>query len=76
MKLQSIRFDKKQYSFKEAKEHAKKLGLKVGVKPNPQYKNYHAFRQLQPREFIKGSFRTEKKRGGILLIIGKLKNKK
>ncbi len=76
MELQSIRFDKKIWTKKQATEKVKKLGLKVSVRPNPQYKNYHSFRQIQPGKFFKTSFRTEKKRGGIILIVGKLKKNK
>ena len=76
MVLQSIRFNKKNWSKKDATENVKKQKLKVSVKPNPQYKNFHAFRQIQPNKFDKNSFRTEKKNNGIILIFGKLKNKK
>lgn len=73
MDVQSIRFDKKLFTKKQAQEKAKKLGYKIYIQPNPQYENFHAFRQIQPEKFIKSSFRTKKLKGGILLILGKLK---
>ena len=70
--VQSVRINKK-ISKKEADEKVKKMGYKIGVKPNPQYKNFHSYRQIQPEKFKKGSFRVKKK-GDMLLILGELKN--
>lgn len=70
--VQSVRINKK-ISKKEANEKVKKMGYKLGVKPNPQYKNYHSYRQIQPDKFKKNSFRV-KKQGDMLLILGELKN--
>ena len=71
MEVQSIRVSKK-VSKKEADEIVKKLGYKINVKPNPQYKNFHSYRQIQPEKFKKGSFRV-KKQGDLLFILGQLK---
>lgn len=73
--VQSIRFSKDKYkTLNEAKKEAKKRGYKISVKPNPQYLNYYAFRQIQPSLFIKDSFRVKKiDNGAVLLILGKLK---
>ena len=54
--IQSVRFKKSKYTYDEAKEAAKNMGFKTSVKPNPQYKNWHAFRQIQPSKFDKNSF--------------------
>lgn len=77
MEVQSIRVSKK-VSKKEADEIVKKLGYKINVKPNPQYKNFHSYRQIQPKEFIKDSFRmkTLKRRGQtklIMVVLGRRK---
>ena len=77
MEVQSIRINKL-ISKKEADEIVKKLGFKTNVKPNPQYKNYHSYRQIQPKEFKKDSFRmkTLKRRGKqtlIMAVIGRRK---
>ena len=71
MEVQSIRVSKK-VSKKEADEIVKKLGYKINVKPNPQYKNFHSYRQIQPEKFKKGSFRV-KKQGDLLFILGQHK---
>lgn len=45
---------------------------------NPQYKNYWSFRQRNPKDFIKSTFRTKMimKKPEIYLIMGKLDEKK
>jgi hypothetical protein len=70
MEVQAIRVNKL-ISKKEADLMVKKLGFKTNIKPNPQYKNYHSYRQIQPKEFIKDSFRmkTLKRRGQTKLIM-------
>lgn len=74
MEVQTIRVAKT-VSKKEATEIVKKLGYKTNIKPNPQYLNFHSFRQIQPNKFIKDSFKYKelKKNPKIFLIIGKLK---
>jgi len=69
--IQSVRVNKK-FTKKQADEKIKKLGFKTNVKPNPQYKNFHSYRQIQPEKFKKGSFRV-KKQGDLLFILGQLK---
>ena len=70
MEVQSIRINKL-ISKKEADKIVKNLGFKTNVKPNPQYKNFHSYRQIQPKEFIKDSFRvkTLKRKGQTKLIM-------
>lgn len=71
LSIQSIRFNKKQYTLQEAKTTAKESGFKVNVKPNPQYKNWHSFRQRQPSAYDTSSFRIVKPNPDIILVIGK-----
>ena len=73
MEVQSIRINKL-ISKKEADKIVKKLGFKTNIKPNPQYKNYHSYRQIQPKEFKKDSFRvkTLKRKGKSKLIMAVL----
>jgi hypothetical protein len=77
MEIQAIRISKI-IPKKEADEMVRQMGFKTNVKPNPQYKNYHSYRQIQPKEFIKDSFRmkTLKKRGKqtvIMAVMGRRK---
>lgn len=72
MEVQTIRISR-DIPKKEADAIVKKMGLKLGVKPNPQYKNYHSYRQIQPEKFIKSSFRVKLIKKGIFMIVGKLK---
>jgi len=77
MEIQAIRINKI-IPKKEADEMVRQMGFKTNVKPNPQYKNYHSYRQIQPKEFIKDSFRmkTLKKRGKqnqIMAVMGRRK---
>ena len=74
MDVQSIRVAKTVTQL-QAKQIVKKLGFKVSVKPNPQYANYHSFRQKQPNAFVKNSFRIKfiKSNPKIMLVVGKLK---
>ena len=72
--VQAIRLSKKKYKTqKEAKEQALKMNYKVSIKPNPQYKNYWSFRQIQPNKFNQDSFRYKVINPNISLIVGKLK---
>jgi len=75
MDVQSIRFEKKHFNKKEAEIKAKSLNYKTNIKPNPQYKNWIAYRQIQPELFEPKSYRTKKISKGIMLILGKLKKK-
>ncbi len=74
LSVQSVRISKK-ISKERADEMVRKMGFKA-TKPdpikNPQYKNYHSYRQLQPAKFVPKSFRV-KKQGDTLLILGFLK---
>jgi len=69
--VQSIRFNKAKYTLQEAKAKAKELKYKVNVKPNPQYKNFHSFRQRQPSVYDTSTFRIIKPNPDIILVIGK-----
>ncbi len=73
--IQSVRVAKSAYTLKEAQARVEKMGFKLGVRPNPQYKNWRAFRQLQPEKFKPNSFRTKIINKHIHLIIGDLKSK-
>lgn len=72
MEVQTIRVTKT-IPKKEADAIVKKMGFKLNVKPNPQYKNFHSYRQMQPERFIKSSFRVKPIKKGIYMIVGKLK---
>lgn len=75
MNVQTIRVEKS-VSKKVADAMVKKLGYKVkGVSPNPQYKNFHSYRQIQPNKFIQKSFRVKVINNSpkVFIIIGKLK---
>ena len=50
------------------------MGYKVTpISPNnPQYKNYHSYRQRDPKLFRKGSFRMKKINPNVLLVLGSL----
>jgi len=77
MNVQSVRVSK-MVSKTEANNIVKKLGYKVsGISPNPQYKNFHSYRQRQPSEFLKNSFRMKsiKENPKVFLVLGKLKKK-
>lgn len=73
MEVQTIRVSKS-VPKKEADMIVKKMGFKLNVKPNPQYKNFHSYRQIQPERFIKSSFRVKPIKKGIYMIVGKLKS--
>ncbi len=70
--VQSVRISKR-LSKKEADQVAKKMKIKLNVKPNPQYKNFHAYRQIQPEKFKKGSYRMKKLNKDVMLVLGELK---
>ena len=72
--LQSIRFNKTEWTKVKAIDWLRKNNFKTSVKPNPQYKNYIAFRQVQPEKFYKDSFRTKKLKNGIMMIVGNRKS--
>ena len=65
-----------------SREKASKIVKELGYKPtkagpnNPQYLNFHSFRQRNPDNFIKSTFRTKiiKKNPRVYMILGKLKN--
>ena len=78
MEIQAIRINKI-VPKDQADKMVKDLGFKTNVKPNPQYKNFHSYRQIQPKEFKKDSFRVKvlKKRGNktlIMAVMGRRKN--
>lgn len=73
--VQSVRFRKSKFNFIEAKKLAKDMGFKVGIKPNPQYLNWIAFRQIQPNKFEPNSFRVKIVNKDIHLIVGNLISK-
>ena len=77
MEVQTIRISK-DISKREANSIIKKMGYKVtppNSKSNPQYTNYHSYRQRPPSAFENKSFRTKeiKKSPHIFMILGKLK---
>ena len=71
LKVQSIRVSKKIPKL-EANQIVKKMGYKVTPvsKNNPQYKNYHSYRQLDPNLFQKNSFRIKKINQDVFLVLG------
>ena len=72
--IQSIRV-RNTISRSDANKIIKKLGYNVTPinKNNPQYKNYHSYRQKDPKLFKKGSFRIKKISPNILMVLGNLK---
>tara|TARA_A100001391_G_C4982678_1_gene255765 strand:- start:291 stop:512 length:222 start_codon:yes stop_codon:yes gene_type:complete len=72
MEVQTIRISK-EIPKRQANAIIKKMGFKINVKPNPQYKNFHSYRQIQPNKFIKDSFRVKKINKDMFMIVGKLK---
>ena len=72
MEVQTIRISK-DIPKRQANSIIKKMGFKINVKPNPQYKNFHSYRQIQPNKFIKDSFRVKKINKDMFMIVGKLK---
>lgn len=74
MKIQTVRISK-EIPKKQADEIIKKMGLKLNVKPNPQYKNFHSYRQIQPDKFRKDTFITKiiTNKPKIFYIMGLLK---
>tara|TARA_R100001460_G_scaffold27345_1_gene55114 strand:+ start:463 stop:690 length:228 start_codon:yes stop_codon:yes gene_type:complete len=73
LEVQTIRVSKT-IPKKQADLMVKKMGFKLNVKPNPQYKNFHSYRQIQPSRFIRNSFRAKKINKDMFMIVGKLKN--
>ena len=73
LKVQSVRVSKK-FSKKKADEIVRKMGYKVTPvnKNNPQYKNYHSYRQVEPKKFKKDSFRVRKLDSDVLHGLGSL----
>ena len=74
LSVQSVRISKK-INKKDANEKVIKMGYKAtppDPKKNPQYKNFHSYRQIDPSKFVPNSFRV-KKQGDTLLILGFLK---
>ena len=68
--IQSVRFLKKRWTKAEARVWLIQHGFNPKYKgDNPQYKNYHAFRQRDPLSV--GRMYTQKsKDGGILFVVG------
>tara|TARA_Y100001937_G_C7114632_1_gene329507 strand:+ start:1523 stop:1759 length:237 start_codon:yes stop_codon:yes gene_type:complete len=73
LKVQSVRV-RKNISRREANKIVKKKFPLFKVTPigknNPQYKNFHSYRQADPKQFVKGSFRIKKITPDILLVLG------
>tara|TARA_Y100001972_G_C7463808_1_gene236533 strand:- start:51 stop:284 length:234 start_codon:yes stop_codon:yes gene_type:complete len=73
--VQSVRVNKSIPKI-EANKVVKKMGYKA-TRPdkikNPQYKNYHSYRQVDPNKFKKGSFRIKKISPTVLMVFGVLK---
>jgi len=66
--IQSVRFLKSKYTKAEAREWLRAHGYNTNYKgDNPQYKNYHAFRQIDPR--LLGRMYTKKNASGDILFI-------
>tara|TARA_S200002703_G_scaffold65493_2_gene56586 strand:+ start:18868 stop:19095 length:228 start_codon:yes stop_codon:yes gene_type:complete len=73
LSVQTVRVSRKIPKM-EANQIVKKMGYKVtpvGIN-NPQYKNYHSYRQLSPSKFKKGSFRVKKINSNVFLVLGNL----
>jgi len=68
--IQSVRFLKKKWSKSEARVWLLQHGFNPKYKgDNPQYKNFHAFRQIDPS--TAGRMYTKKsKDGSILFVVG------
>ena len=67
--VQSIRFNKNFWTIKEANEWILKNKYKIvpfGVK-NPQYRNYHSYRQINPIKLV--NIRTRKLYSKHMLFI-------
>lgn len=58
LELQSILFPKKRYSVRRARSWLKKKGKRYGKTRLDTTTNYHRFRQLEPRQCVRGSMRT------------------
>jgi hypothetical protein len=77
MDVQTVRVSKS-ISKRDANKIVKELKYKVTPPAinNPQYKNFHSYRQRDPSKFIKSSFRTKQINKDVFIILGKLKGKK
>lgn len=75
LKVQSVRI-RNNVSRREANKIVRRMFPLYKVTPisknNPQYKNFHSYRQKDPKEFKKGSFRIKKVTPDILLVLGDL----
>ena len=72
--VQSILFDKSKWNLRTSKAWLKKHEKEVPIVDETE--NYLRYRQIDPTEFKKDSFRTISfghKRNGILAVIGELK---
>ena len=71
LKVQSVRI-RNNISRTEANKIIKKMGYKVTPisANNPQYKNFHSYRQINPNKFKKGSFRIKKLTKDLFLVLG------
>lgn len=72
--VQSVRI-----SNKIPKQEADKMVRKMGYKPtpisknnNPQYKNYHSYRQIDPKKFKKNTFRIKRINPSTFFVLGHL----
>ncbi len=74
MVVQSILFDKEKFTIEEAREWLKKHKYKDNGYDETD--KYYRFRQRDPEDFIKDSFRTIQISDGIKFVIGKLKEDK
>lgn len=76
LSVQAVRFKKKDFTLVEARNKVNAMGYSStyrGKSPFTQTDNEWRFRILAPSKFDPDSFRTKRLKGGINLILGKLK---
>jgi len=79
MSVQAIRLKKKNFTLVEARNKVNAMGYSStyrGKSPYTETDNEWRFRQVAPAKFDPESFRTKRLKGGINLILGKLKKSK
>ncbi len=79
MSVQAIRLKKRNFTLVEARNKVNSMGYSstyMGKSPFTQTENEWRFRQVAPSKFDSDSFRTKRLKGGINLILGKLKKSK
>jgi len=79
MSVQAIRLKKKNFTLVEARNKVNAMGYTStyrGKSPYTETDNEWRFRQVAPAKFDPESFRTKRLKGGINLILGKLKKSK